>query len=148
MFFPDLGEYSYYTTRAFPRVKAVGWLDDVHPFETGPIDPMLKEKLKILMLGNERINVHVSPIRGVHPCNLCGADDFYESELRIGSTEIWIPDGQGGFYASPSMIFHYITEHQYLPQVQFIDAIEGFDLHSGFNAQMQYEKLAAEVMCM
>jgi len=148
VFFPDLGAYSYYTTAALPRVKAVGWLDCAHPFTTGPIPKDALEKLKLVIIGNEGVDAHVNPIRGIHPCNLCRIDDFPNSELRIGSSEIWIPDGQKGFYASPSMIYHYIVEHRYLPPQVFIDALEQFDVHSKFDAQAEYVKLASEVMSL
>jgi len=146
MFFPDLSEYDYYSKRPFRGVKTVGWIDNAHPFQTGVIPHDVLEKLKTVMLGNEKINIHVNAIRGVHPCNLCGESDFYDSDLRIGSTEIWISDGENGFYAAPSMIIHYITDHQYLPPEEFLDALREFDLFCEFNAQAEYEKLAAEVM--
>ncbi|MBP2161597.1 MULTISPECIES: hypothetical protein [Asticcacaulis] len=146
MFFPELAAYNYYSTRPFPSVKAVGWLDNNHPFAIGVVPINTFEKLRSAMVGNEKVNIHVNPIRGIHPCNLCEADDFDNSELRIGSTEIWIPDGHGGFYASPSMIIHYITEHQYLPPSEFLNAVQEFDLHCEFNAQAEYEKIATKLM--
>jgi hypothetical protein len=146
MFFPDLGTYDYYSTRPFPGVRTIGWLDDEHPFPKGDASADIIDKLRLVVMGNERVNVVVNPIRGVHPCNLCGADRFPNSDLRMGSTEIWIPYDLGKFYAAPSMIFHYIEDHQYEPPRQFLEAVANLNLNKRFNAQEEYDKLASMIM--
>jgi hypothetical protein len=98
------------------------------------------------MIGNKLLNVHVNEIRGVHPCVICGKDNFPGDDLRIGSTEIWIPDLEGGFYASPSMIIHYIEVHDYHPPSEYIESIKKFDVNSEFYAQDIYEDLSYKIM--
>ena len=66
--------------------------------------------------------------------------------LKVGSTEIWLPDKLGVFYASPSMILHYIVSRGYLPPDEFIRVINAFELNTTYDAQSEYERLAAQVM--
>ncbi|MET3722614.1 hypothetical protein [Sphingomonas trueperi] len=145
MFFEDLSGYKYYTKIAVPGVRTVGWLDEEHPFRVGEVDRSLLSKLEKMMIGSNEVDIHVNKIRSVHPCNICGDDDFARSKLKIGSTELWIPDGDGGFYASPSMIFHYISDHSYLPPDEFIKALENFNLNERYNAQIQYENAISQM---
>jgi hypothetical protein len=145
MYSVDLDPYAYYTTQPFPGVRTVGWLDGSTPFTVGRTPTDIIEKLREIMRGRSEVNVHVNQIRGIHPCHICGkrlaASD--DRELLIGSSEVWIPDGAEGYFASPSMIIHYITKHKYLPPVEFLKSIEIFDLRRPFNAQAEYERLCA-----
>lgn len=140
-FFPDLSAYNYFVRRPLSRVLAVGWLDSFHDFATGRVPSQILDKLRAMMLGNELVNIHVNPMRGIHPCNFCGAEEqFLRSKFREGWSEIWIPYG-GGFFAAPSMILHYIEEHRYFPPKEFLEAIERFDLTQPFRAQLEYDKI-------
>jgi hypothetical protein len=155
MYSADLEPYSLYTLKPFPGVRTIGWLDGSrnlifrfrHPFTIGCTPSAVIEKLREIMRGRLEVNVHVNQIRGIHPCNICGkrlaASD--DGELLIGKTEVWIPDGAEGYFASPSMIIHYITKHKYLPPEDFLKSIEIFDLKRPFNAQAEYERLCVEV---
>lgn len=145
MYSTDLAPYAYYTSRPFPKVMTVGWLDSAHSFSEGIASEALIEKLQAIMRGNADVSVHVNVIRGIHPCNICGEVRFEDRTLRVGSSEIWISDGAGGYFASPSMILHYITKHKYLPPRVFLNAIEAFDLAEPYNAQREYERLAIQV---
>jgi hypothetical protein len=43
--------------------------------------------------------------------------------VHIGSDEIWVPGENGRIYAAPSLIVHYVEEHNYLPPPPFIEAV-------------------------
>jgi hypothetical protein len=149
MYSADLDPYIInYTTGPFRGVRTIGWLDRSHRFTIGPTPAAIIEKLREIMRGRSEANVHVNQIRGIHPCNICGkrlaASD--DRELLLGSSEVWIPDGAEGYFASPSMIIHYITKHKYLPPEEFLKSIEMFDLRRPFDAEAEYLRLAAEVM--
>ena len=146
VYFPDLSPYDYYAPAAFPGVFTIGWLDQAHPYETGDVAAGLVRKLTSAMIGTSSANVHVNQIRGVRPCGLCGMDEFEDRRLRIGSTEVWIPGAQEVYYASPSMLLHYITAHRYLPPEPFRAALTSLDLSKPYRAQAEYERLAAVVM--
>jgi hypothetical protein len=148
MYSADLEPYTNYTPRPFPGVRRVGWLDVSHTFATGRTSTTIIEKIREFMRGGPEVNVHVNQLRGVHPCYFCGerfeAPD--DRKLLIGSSEIWIPDEAGGYFAAPSMIIHYIAKHKYLLPEEFLRSVEIFDLRRPFNAQAEYLRLAAEAM--
>ncbi len=79
--------------------------------------------------------MHFNNIRGINPCELCGkkeitATDNPDSTL-LGMSEIPIPDQNiEVFYASPSMVIHYIKNHNYVPPKWFIDSVLSFSLAS------------------
>lgn len=146
MHYPDMTPYTYYSQRPFPNVRNVGWLDLHNKYVKGPIGAAVLDKLSDAMVGNANVNIHVNKIRGIHPCNLCDLDHFDNPKLEIGSTEIWLPDGSGGYLASPSMLIHYMTVHEYYPPRQFIAAINRFDLFEEFQAQAHYNRLASIMM--
>jgi hypothetical protein len=43
--------------------------------------------------------------------------------LELGNGEIRVIGSAGKVYASPVMIYHYMSEHNYLPPQEFIDAV-------------------------
>ncbi|MEI8633209.1 hypothetical protein P4S72_16540 [Vibrio sp. PP-XX7] len=59
--------------------------------------------------------------------------------LGLGSSEVWLPSvEEGEYFASPSMIYHYIDAHDYLPPLDFVEAVMAFDLDKPFDAQEVY----------
>jgi hypothetical protein len=125
-YFPDLSPYSY--GGHHPGVVHVGWLDGIHPFPKGEVEPSLIEKMKRLT------KRPVELYRGKHICELCrGAPDmFVEKKInpawgkwadqRWSNGEIRVT-GEGGIFAAPVLIVHYIEEHGYLPPAQFLEAV-------------------------
>jgi hypothetical protein len=144
MYFEDLTNYSYYQQRSFSRVKNIGWLDKNHSFPVGKVSENFLEKLRKLIGKSNKTNLHVNPIRGIHPCNLCGKDSLKiekkNQSIFLGSSEIWIPYGEN-YFAAPSMILHYIEEHNYLPPQEFIESVMKFNMESIFSGQLVYDEL-------
>jgi hypothetical protein len=138
-YFPDLAPYAY-GNRAHPGVVHVGWLDDIHPFTKGPVDPLLVEKMKMLAATPVELS------RGKHLCEVCveppdvvktskslvpggvkvldlnctwykwAAPRMSNGEIRVSSAGIT--------FAAPILIVHYIEEHGYLPPACFLEAVE------------------------
>jgi hypothetical protein len=143
MYFEDMSNYCYYLKTPLDNVKNIGWLNADKSCSTGDVDTDFLSKLSKIILGNEVIDTQVNRIRSVHPCSLANCEvavitDGMRSAF-LGAAEIWIPSGKSnGFFAMPSMIFHYIEKHHYLPPSDFISAVVNFDFEKPFNAQEVY----------
>ncbi|MBB5020574.1 hypothetical protein HNQ59_003895 [Chitinivorax tropicus] len=144
MYFADLTNYSYFRSVPFDNVFNIGWLDLDHEYNLGGVSDCFIEKLAILINGSDCCQVHVNKIRGVHPCEICGLDVVFEKikdmEILLGASEVWIPFDKG-WYASPSMVLHYVRHHGYAPPVGFVDAVISMDLRSNYSGQSVYDKL-------
>lgn len=147
MFFNDLSDYSYYLKKPVSNVKNVGWLDTNHVFPVGKSSKRFLLKLERIISSQGVTNVHVNQIRGVHVCALsksCQHVVVGNGKVGLGSSEVWIPSDDGQyFFSAPSLIFHYIRDHDYLPPQEFIDAVEKMSLEIPFNAQEKYIDLVA-----
>ncbi len=51
----------------------------------------------------------------------------------LGAAEIHVDGGGGAAFAAPSLIVHYVTEHEYLPPVEFREAVVKFAAFYGLN---------------
>ncbi|SRR6266404_6148375 len=142
MYYEDMSAYSFYLPFALSEVKNIGWLDAEHDFRKGAVDSEILDKLYRLIIKSELINTNVNVSRGVHSCNVCGNENIILSTAEktiLGRSEIWMPSGQEGqFFAAPSMVYHYIKDHHYLPPPEFISAIDCFAFESPFYAQEVY----------
>lgn len=117
-YFEDLTPYTY-----LPRDEGdqsalnVGWLDAAHPFEIGETSTEFRTKLEQLC------RFAFNQTRGVHPCYFCptGKGGFAASsaEIRVA--------GDGKIYAAPTLIYHYVTAHNYRPPSEFIAAVLAWD---------------------
>jgi hypothetical protein len=147
MHFDDLTPYALHLKRPIDSTTNVGWLDGSHAFRKGPVDPSLFERLCDICASTTPANVHVNKLRSVQQCEICGKDDFdfpgCREEMFVGMTELWIPNPAGGFLAAPSLILHFIADHQYSPPTVFWDAVRAFDLAAPFNGQEAYLKAVA-----
>jgi hypothetical protein len=139
MYYPDLMPYRYATGGNLAQVLNIGWLDDSHDYPVGRVPDTVVSKLKQLLLTNRDVN-KVSAIKG---CPFCGVDVVYvpSSDARklLGMSEIWIPGKTGTIYAAPSLVYHYITKHEYLPPQEFLAAVEDFDLAAEINLQNLFD---------
>ena len=123
-YFADLTDYSY-----IPRghashavTKNVGWLSTGHAFETGEPTEALLDRLWSYCA------VSVAQTRGIHQCEFCPTKDvrFVERKgdsLLLGTAEIRVFAGLGCIYAAPTLIYHYVSDHDYKPPEQFIQAL-------------------------
>jgi len=128
-YFPDLSPYSY-GYHPHPGVVHVGWLDGVHPFPTGNVEPRLIERMKVL--ASRPVEIY----RGRHLCEFCKPpEDLILPdrkminpawakwvEQRSSNGEIRVA-GEQVVYAAPILITHYIEVHEYLPPAEFLEAV-------------------------
>ncbi len=104
---------------------------------------------------DKAILVHTMFIRGsAYECQFCKESktiliepnglQYYSGKnpLLLGTNEIYIPSLKKKefkeFYVLPTMVYHYITAHQYKPPQEFLDALEAFDLNQPFNLEKEY----------
>jgi hypothetical protein len=101
----------------------VGWLDRGRSFNSGTADPDFLLRLKRFYTRRVR------QTRGFHLCPFCNERRFGVpieidgTELLLGSAEIEVKDTGGKVYVAPDLIYHYITDHQYLPPPEFVAAV-------------------------
>jgi len=121
-YFPDGSLYEYDEMPfSLPSVRNIGWLSAVHAFPQGPTSTSFLESLKWCAC-----NCSTQQMRGTHTCEFCDLDRI-EFECRgrrawYGSAEIWVPT-EGGYFAAPNLIVHYVEQHQYSPPPAFVSAI-------------------------
>lgn len=147
MHFEDLTAYRYYLPFELSGVRNVGWLDASHPYPTGEVSESLVCKLREIVCARHSIaDAHVNLVRGIHPCNLCGEErveiSCANAKVLLGMSEIWLPESER-YFASPSLVLHYIERHGYVPPKEFSAAVMAFDLQQSFNAQQIYDELVA-----
>ena len=111
MYIEDLSKFNYDMGGEFGNQLSVGWLSKDHEFKKGDI----LNKEKFLDCLNNYYKHSVSQTRGDHTCEFCNKSS--------GSDEIRVVGKDGKVYASPSLIKHYIKNHDYLPPPAFVDAI-------------------------
>ncbi len=115
-FFADLTPHTYTLDSTEKGVFNVGWLGKGHNFPTGKTSVDFRNAL--VTLCKNRIGLH----RGFHTCHLClvkSRDDWGQ----IGNGQIRIQDANGNWYVAPTMIQHYVIEHDYLPPEEFVAAV-------------------------
>ncbi len=138
MYYKDLSKYCYGHRDQKENSYNVGWLDHNHSYKKGKVREQFLDKL----WGYFSYPVHI--YRGFHNCQLCEKQEqgipliVYKGETRkAGFYEIRVFDSEGNSYAAPSLIFHYITCHNYLPPQEFVDAVESENV----SCQEYYERI-------
>jgi hypothetical protein len=143
--------YIYDTDCSFSEVRNIGWLHRDNEFVTGSVPTNFLPKLEELIFNSNKsiFSVVVNQIRGSHPCPICR-----EKPLRIvnnegksfllGAAELWVPDKgrEDCYFATCSLIVHYVMEHHYQPPQEFIDSVLALSVNSNFNGQEIQDKLA------
>lgn len=130
MHYSDLSRYTYATNSGRPLVGTapqslnVGWLEATYPFSKGDVTDNFMVRLWTLC------RTPVNLMRGFHECDFCSDPTLAylktyqgDEELGMGNGEIWAFGGDGNVYVAPTLIYHYITHHQYQPPEQFIQAV-------------------------
>lgn len=137
----------------------IGWLINGDEISTGPINEGTLTKL-FLLLARERINA----LRSFEYCSLaqCGHGreviHYHELAHLTGTynpetggcqslqQEIWLPSADGSkVFVAPSIILHYITDHNYLPPQEFLDAVEQFDFESSWSGNEAREQCIRQI---
>ncbi len=130
-YFQDLTPYAYFCELPGVASLNVGWLSGSMPFAQGKTSQAFKNRLFQFCL--DEYVVHIA--RGFHVCELCPnvSDEQWHAEnqgrygektqwLNIGDGEIRVI-GESAIYAAPTLIYHYVVEHQYKPPAEFIEAV-------------------------
>lgn len=106
MYLADLAPFGYqYEDK---ETVAVGWLEEGYPFPVGQVPDEFIKLLKYYAQEREHGSY------GYYGCNFCRS--------HIDSGEIHL-EGENRIYIAPRMIVHYITEHNYRPPSEYIDAV-------------------------
>jgi len=103
----------------FPYIMlSVGWLGSTVPVA----DPLKPDAKKSLLYNLSLFIQHpVNLCRGIHICEICGCEPRLDSDKSwLGSGEIFIHGPNNLLYAAPTMIYHYVQEHDYVPPIDFI----------------------------
>lgn len=122
-YYADLTQYEYFKSQS--SMRNVAWLDCEYDYHKAPVPHEMVYHLMNLAKSPQNMT------RGFHTCNLCEVppivlenDAYYNawSLPRRGNGEIHLQNKKGTFVA-PVLIIHYITDHQYCPPQEFIDAV-------------------------
>jgi hypothetical protein len=124
-YFEDISPYTYSLGES--HILNVAWLASGYPFNRGPVSEKFATRLQRLAKNPCRMT------RGYHYCDLCIppqdiieiAPDYLHvwSMNRCGNGEIRIRAENSMTFSAPSLIWHYIMEHQYQPPSDFLDAV-------------------------
>jgi hypothetical protein len=120
-YFEDLSDYTYFRSY-HPRTKNVGWLDSAHQFSKAtPTEEFLD------LLWNY-CKISVAQTRGIHECEMCPSNTSHYvlrdgQPLLLGSAEIRVFAKDGVIYAAPTLVYHYVSIHNYSPPHEFVRAL-------------------------
>jgi hypothetical protein len=121
-YYADLSPYEYMPSSL--DAYNVGWLGKDHPYPTGSTLPAFRDRL---------LEYCSSPVEGTlalgyHDCEFCPKPEtpvrvpWQDGEVSLGNGEIRVI-GTDIIYASPTLIYHYVVEHDYLPPEEFVQAM-------------------------
>jgi hypothetical protein len=124
--YPDLSPYEYSEHDPSRKTVNIGWLGVGSMFNVGDSEPEFRHALLELIAHGD-----VNLTRGWHRCEFCDAEPGIEvpfesaqqGRVFLGHAEVHVLGTDGVVYAAPTMVYHYVAEHGYLPPQQFIDAV-------------------------
>jgi len=121
MYYPDFTvDDKWYLTALM-----VGWLDPDHDYPRGEVTEDFLDQL-FEFCGRPQIMT-----MGYHRCGFSsckGASSGLPTiarngqEIAVGYSEFYVED-DGILFCAPSLIYHYVHEHRYLPPARFINAV-------------------------
>lgn len=123
MYFSELSPYSYNPRFIGQGIFNFGWINKDSILEHGPGSEDWIEQLKLAG------TTPVSPTRGYFACEFCAAPAIRLREQRpslangFGNGELWIPNSDNRIFAAPILVLHYVTEHNYRPPEEVIEAL-------------------------
>jgi len=129
-FYEDLASCDYFGAWESSLV-AIGWLEANQPIVTGEVSQAFL--LKLVELCQKPVQRRfIGCMMGLHRCGICAAKGIYTERslvvigkrLEVGQTNLFVPaKDDARVFVAPSLIVHYITEHQYCPPVEFQEAV-------------------------
>ena len=131
MYYKDLTKYEYDKTQIkWLRKVNIGWLDLTKDYPKGKTSKLFSYCLFVICI------FHINAMMGYHPCSFCETkpsalgtrERLFGVEAIFGSAEIRLIGINGAIYASPNLIYHYVTKHHYKPPFLFVlsTIISGF----------------------
>ncbi|MFJ4095384.1 hypothetical protein ACIPYS_27670 [Kitasatospora sp. NPDC089913] len=123
-YYPDGSPYTYH--QPAEGMVNIGWLDRSHAYQQGEVaDEVVDGLLRLVTRPDNQT-------RGLHECHFCGVifltvDNPHAKNgtSLLGSAEIHVRGSSGGtVFVAPTLVIHYIVEHQYQPPDEFLDAVE------------------------
>ena len=130
-YYPDLSPCGYFDNWEQTLV-AVGWLEPGQSFTTGPVpETFLNRLVELTKVAVQKRTVGC--MMGFHRCGICKEKGLYteralkigEKTIQVGQRNLFVPGSGGSVYVAPSLIIHYIVEHQYCPPEVFQEAVMG-----------------------
>jgi len=119
-YFADLTPYIYTDSDGL-EIFNVGWLDEGNEFRVGKASRGFQTALQELC--EYPIVLH----RGLHCCCYCygkaGREKRQGKPIARGNGQIRVLGANGRWYAAPTLVYHYVVDHGYLPPEEFIDAV-------------------------
>lgn len=123
-YYEDLTLYEYFPDCYIKGTVNIGWLDINYSFSKGKADREFAEKLC------NYFRIQVALARGYHCCEFCSTSNMAPYvlnkngiEFTLGRSEIRVLGKAGRIYAAPTLIYHYIVDHEYKPPEEFIQAV-------------------------
>ena len=149
MYFEDNTNYSHYLNTPIDVVWNVGWLERGKEYSKGKVDTDILSKFASILTATGNVDVHINRMRSLDSCALSGCNGIVVAcqsmSVDLGGSEIWLPSvKKGEYFACPSLVYHYIQEHDYQPPAEFLMAIESFDLKVTYKAQVVYLELVKD----
>ena len=148
-----------------PNVKTIGWLGKNSIFHQGSflkrgeilnklkILTTLKKQTTSLTMKNKKGNhliivMHTDFTRGEpYKCPFCNQQVYINDDV-LGISRMIIPSVFGHFvYTFPSLLYHYIDAHNYIPPDEFLISLEKFSLKKSFsyNAPFNNKKIDSSI---
>lgn len=123
-YYADLTAYTYIEHDMREGTVNVGWLDPSRPFVRGNSSQEFLGRLW------QYCCYPVARTRGYCPCDFCKGRQLGplrvsrgKQDLRLGTAEIRVFGEHGRIYAAPDLVYHYVSEHSYLPPEEFVNAV-------------------------
>ncbi len=126
-YYPDLSSYSHFPLSFEIRRTSfnVGWLSISEFYPIGDTPEPFHTKLLELCA-----TARVHDTMGYHFCEFCENDNqdaitrvrYADKELWLGNGEIW-SIGKASLYVAPTLIYHYVTAHNYRPPDKYIESV-------------------------
>jgi hypothetical protein len=120
-YFPDLSPCTYFP-RQQARLIAIGWLEPRNEYQKGDVSKDFLKALVTLLKDPWEPLIAL----GYHCCSFCRLEEEFSTykdlELPIGARNVYII-GKDQVYVAPSLIEHYIENHEYQPPLEFQTAV-------------------------
>lgn len=120
MRYPDFSKYSWCLGLSGEKIVNIGWLSESSSYNKGRLDSDSYNIIHRLCLKPSIV------FRHFEYCQICNSGKIFEiqnnSKVYFGNGEVRV-FFRDTIFASPSLISHYIKVHNYLPPLEYIEAV-------------------------